>query len=292
MKEKLKILSVILTASIAYCVILGLIFASNKHIPADSDKVSDCAQLPIIMYHSVLKDTDLSGKFTVTPDTVSRDITYLKNNGYSFISLGELLEYVYNGAPLPEKPVMLTFDDGFYNNLGYVLPILKKYDAKAVIAVVGKYTDDYTQSNVANLTYGYLRWSDIYELIESGRIDIANHSYNFHSNTNGRNGSKRKRYEDKAAYKQIFVKDTEKAQQCFSDHTGYTPIAYTYPFGAYSEETTKYLKDMGFKMSFSCNEGINLITNNPDCLFLLKRYNRPYGINTEDYFKRILKSKD
>ena len=47
------------------------------------------------------------------------------------------------------------------------------------------------------------------------------------------------------------------------------PIIYTYPFGAYSEETTDMLKSMGFKMSLTCNEGINHITD-ADSLFMLK----------------------
>ena len=68
--------------------------------------------------------------------------------------------------------------------------------------------------------------------------------------------------------------------------TGFAPIIYTYPFGAYSEETTDMLKSMGIKMSLTCNEGINHITD-ADSLFMLKRYNRPSGISTADFFAKM-----
>lgn len=287
MRKKIKILSVIMFVSILYCCILAIFFHSAVHMPALSGNADDQIKIPIIMYHSVLKDTNLSGKYVITPDVLEEDIKYLKNNGYQFVSAQNLIDYIDSDSPLPQKPVMLTFDDGFYNNYGYVKPILEKYDAKAVISVVGSYTDEYSESNIANLTYGYLRWNDIYDMFLDDRIEIANHSYDFHSNNKGRNGSKRKKGEGTEEYKQIFYNDTKKAQDRFLDKTGFCPVVYTYPFGAYSKETTDILKEMGFRMSFSCDEGINTITKNPDCLFLLKRYNRPSGIVTDNFFDNI-----
>lgn len=288
MIKKLKILSAVLFVSVLYCCILGMLFNNISTVPVLSTNASEGVQLPVIMYHSVLKDTEMSGKYVVTPDTLKNDIQYLKNNGYTFVSAQELINYTENSGVLPDKPVLLTFDDGFYNNYGYVKPILEKYGAKAVISVVGSYTDEYSESNIANMTYGYVRWSDVYDMFLSSRIEIGNHSYDFHSNNNGRNGSKRNKGEDINAYKKVFYDDTKKAQDRFMTKTGFSPYIYTYPFGAYSEETTDILKDMGFKMSLSCNEGINSITKDPDSLFLLKRYNRPSGISTQDFFAKIL----
>lgn len=242
--------------------------------------------MPIIMYHSVLKDTDLSGKYIVTPDTLKNDINFLKNKGYTFVSAQELIDYTNGTSKLPDKPIMLTFDDGFYNNYGYVMPILSEYDAKAVISVVGSYTDEYSKSNIANMTYGYVRWSEVYDMFIDKRVEVGNHSYDFHSNSQGRNGSKRNSGESEDTYRNIFVADTQKAQDRFMTKTGFAPIIYTYPFGAYSEETTDMLKSMGFKMSLTCNEGINHITD-ADSLFMLKRYNRPSGISTADFFAKM-----
>lgn len=285
MFNKLKTLSAVLIVSILYCSIWGIIFGSFSNSPTFSENLNKEVDLPIIMYHSVLKDTSLSGKYVITPKTLENDIDYLKEKGYTFVSSSDVVAFTEGKCSLPSKPVMLTFDDGFYNNYGYVMPILAKKNAKAVISVVGSYTDEYSKSNIANMTYGYLRWSEIYEMFLSKQIEIGNHSYNFHSNTNGRNGSKRKYGEGENDYISIFSSDTQKAQNRFMEKTGFMPFIYTYPFGAYSEETTPVLKDMGFKMSFTCSEGINKITD-ADSLFLLKRYNRPSGISSADFFEK------
>lgn len=248
---------------------------------------TDGIDLPVLMYHSVLKDTDLSGQYVVTPSEVRADIDYLKANGYTTVSVENLVGYVEYGAPLPEKPIMLTFDDGCYNNYGYIAPMLEETDTCAVFCIVGEYTDEYSKNDVESLAYGYMRWKDLADLAKNPRVELANHSYGFHSYDKGRNGSKRNEGEDIDEYKEIFRADTQKNQDCFINNSGYEPYIYTYPFGAYSEESVDILKSMGFKAVLSCTEGINSITRDPDCLFLLKRYNRPSGILSTDVFAKF-----
>lgn len=244
-------------------------------------------EMPVIMYHSVLKDTNLSGKYVITPVQLDDDLKHIENLGYTTVSMDTVISYVKNGTPIPEKPILLTFDDGCYNNYIYALEIIEAHNAHAVFCIVGEYTDQYTQSDVANLTYGYMRWQDINELIKNPHAEVANHSYGFHSHSNGRNGSKRNSGEDSNEYREIFRKDTEKAQNCFISNTGFAPYIYAYPFGAYSPESFDILKEMGFEATLSCNEGINVLTNNSECLYLLKRYNRPSGISSADFFAKI-----
>ena len=287
MRKKLIPVVLIVTLSVVYCVILGKFLGNISHRPVFQNS-SDTRELLIIMYHSVLRDKSLSGKYVVTPDELKSDIEYLKKNEYTFVSAQELIDFAESGSLLPDKPVLLTFDDGHYNQFGYVMPILEETGANAVVSVVGSYTDEYSEKNIKNMTYGYLRWSEVYDMFLSNRTEVGNHSYNFHSNTNGRNGSKKKKWESAEDYKKIFTEDTMKAQDRFMTKTGFSPVIYTYPFGAYSEETTDMLKDMGFKMSLTCTEGINIISHNPDSLFLLKRYNRPGNISSERFFEKIL----
>lgn len=287
MVRKIKIFSVVIFVSLFYCFILGMLFQNISAVPVFYAP-SNGVKVPVIMYHSVLKDTARSGKYVVTPDTLTNDIKYLKSKGYTFVSAQELIDYSEHGTLLPEKPVLLTFDDGHYNFYGYVMPILEENGANAVVSVVGSYTDEFSESNIKNMSYGYVRWSEVYDMFLSSRVEVGNHSYDFHGSKNGREGSKRKRDESLDAYKQVFVSDTEKAQNRFMTKTGFTPVIYTYPLGAYSEETTEWLKEMGFKMSFSCTEGVNLVTRDPNSLFLLKRFNRPSGISSERFFSRIL----
>lgn len=244
--------------------------------------------LPILMYHSVLQNPQRTGKYVITPKKFEEDIIYLKNNGYETVSLKQVIKYVYHGEPLPEKPILLTFDDGMYNNLEYVLPILEKHDACAVFAVVGSYTDEYSESNVTNPNYSYLRWCDIAELMETERVEFASHSYDLHNISAKRYGTAKNKSESSLDFISLFHEDTQKMQSAFKTNCIFTPYAYAYPLGNFSKESERVLKKTGFLASFSCIEGINILTqNDPDCLFLLKRYNRDGRLSTQNFFKKI-----
>lgn len=168
--------------SIYLCIILMFscvyIYTSVKA----SEKVG--VKVPIIMYHSILKSK--SGDYIVSPETFEEDLQYIKEKGYTTIVISDLIEYVYNNTPLPEKPIIITFDDGYYNNYGYAIPLLKKHDMKAVISIVGEYTDTFSKTDEANLNYGYLRWIDIAKLVDEDTVEFQNHTYNLHKILNGR----------------------------------------------------------------------------------------------------------
>lgn len=244
--------------------------------------------LPILMYHSVLKDQQRTGKYIIPPKKFEEDVLYLKSNGYEPVSLKQVIKYVYHGEPLPEKPVLLTFDDGMYNNYEYVLPILEKHDVCAVFAVVGSYTDEYSESNVTNPNYSYLRWCDITRLMETERVEFASHSYDLHSLSAKRQGTAKVKNESSLDFISLFHEDTQKMQSAFKENCTFTPYAYAYPLGNFSKESERVLKKTGFLASFSCIEGINIITQgDPGCLFLLKRYNRDGRLSTEKFFQKI-----
>ena len=83
-------------------------------------------ELPIIMYHHILKEKSKQGKFVVSPDEFEADLKYLKKNGYTAITADTLIRYHEDGEPLPDKPVMITFDDGYLSYLEYAVPLLEK----------------------------------------------------------------------------------------------------------------------------------------------------------------------
>ena len=249
----------------------------------------DYIEVPIIMYHSILKDPSRSNKYTVTPTVLEEDLKYIKDKGYTTVTITDLISYVYDNKPLPENPIVLTFDDGHYNNYGYLFPLLEKYDMKAVISIVGSYTDKFTETDEANLNYSYLRWKDIKELMDTGRIEFQNHTYNLHSMNNGRNGCKKTSSESAEHYSNFLSNDLNKLQEEFRNNcNGYQPNTFTYPFGAVSKESNSIVKDLGFKASLSCTSGINIITKDPNCLYLLKRNNRVPEISTEQFFMKLL----
>ena len=269
---------------VIFFILLILLSMLISFVTANSEEY---VEVPIIMYHSVLKDISRSNKYTITPPTLEEDLKYISTNGYNTITISDLISYVYDNKELPEKPIIITFDDGHYNNYGYVYPLIEKYNMKAVISIVGSYTDKFSETNEANLNYSYLRWKDINELISTGRIEFQNHTYNLHNNTHGRIGAKKKKGESDEEYKKILEEDINKLQNEFKENTGYTPTCFTYPFGGISNSSIEIIKELGFKASLSCEEGINKITKNPNSLYLLKRYNRPSFMSTYNFFQKF-----
>lgn len=241
--------------------------------------------LPILMYHSVLKDPSKTGKYVITPESLEEDLQYLRQHGYQTVVMQDVIDFVYNGVPLPEKPVVLTFDDGFYNNLTYLLPLLIEYDMKAIVAPVGEYTEQFSENPDPNPAYAYLSWDDISTLEESGHVEIQNHSYSMHAQT-GRHGTLRKSNESMDEYQITLQKDLQKMQDLLTEHCEITPTTFVYPFGQICEGSLPVVKEMGFLASFSCYERANYLTNDPDCLYELGRYNRSGLETTEKIMKK------
>ncbi len=266
-------------------VLASLFFASLD--VETSAEVDVGVRVPILMYHSVLKDPAAAGKYVVSPAMLEADLLWLKKNGYTTVLSCDLADYVQNKKPLPEKPVMLTFDDGHANNLLYVLPLLEKYDMRAVICVVGKYCEAYSAADDHNPSYAYLSWEEIKKLNESGRVEIANHSYDMHAQ-DGRKGTMKKAFESKEAYAAALRADLEKTQNLLYTHCAVTPIAFSYPFGSVCTDSVEVVRDAGFLVSFGCAEKVNYITDAAS-LYCLGRFNRPSGIATDAFMERIQK---
>ena len=273
---------------ISYIAVIAVIIASfgfikfqsrNEALPSSSESSVDSDCVPVIMYHNIMKENKKNSRFIITDKQFEEDLKYLKENGYETIVMQDLINYVYNDTPLPEKPIMLTFDDGYYNNYVYAYPMLKNYGFKGVLSIIGYYTDMYTENGEQNENYSHVTWKDVNEMLNSGVFEFQNHSYNLHTLNNGRNGSKKKKGESKEAYKKTLTEDLTTLQNEFTKHTGKSLTTYTYPFGSVSNDSFDIIKEIGFKGSFSCESGVNTITKNPDCLYMLKRTIRTPGIS-------------
>lgn len=248
-------------------------------------KENESATVVILMYHSLLKDPARHGKYVVSPDLFESDLKYLKEHGYSFVGIQELIDFVYSGAPLPKKSVVITFDDGYYNNYLYAYPLLEKYDAKMVISVIGKYTDLY-DGEKPNAYYSHVTWDMINEMLASGRVEIGNHTYSMHTNGE-RRGSKKIKGETDEHYSKILTEDIGKLQAEMFEHTGTYPSVYTYPFGAISNASFGIIADMGFLASLSCAEKPSTVTRGkPESLRCLGRFLRPTKISSADFFEK------
>lgn len=264
-----------------------LVVIMSFNVEDISDAVPAAARpsvrLPVLMYHKVLKNRNSLGKYTVLPSELEADLIYMKEHGYTTVTVEDLVAYVYNDVSLPEKPIMLTFDDGFRSYYTYVLPLLEKYESKAVMSIIGEYVDKSSEDKNLN---PYLNWSQVEELQASPYVEIQNHSYAMHK-LNNRVGCTILDGESYDEYKKVIVNDVGYLQLLISGKTGYTPSAFTYPFGAMCKECKKILREMGFLASLSSTSGVNILTGDEDDLYELKRINRPSGINHDEFFKML-----
>lgn len=244
--------------------------------------------VPILMYHSIYEDTQSKNTFVLSPKALEQDLKYLQDNGFETVLIQDLIAYTENNVPLPEKPVVLTFDDGYLNNKTNVLPLLEKYNMCAVISVVGEFTDTFSETEDLNPRYSHITWDDIAALEETGRIEIGSHTYNLHHD-GARQGAKKKSGESAEAYKSMLRRDLLALQQTLSEKSGVLPVTFAYPYGHVSEESLDVIKEVGFKASMSCYEKMNYVTHDASCLYLLGRYNRPSGVSTQDFMVKVLR---
>lgn len=250
------------------------------------DGKGDKVDVPILMYHNIFRSGNTHGDYIVSEAAFEKDLKFLSENGYTAIFMQDLINYTEGKGNLPEKPVILTFDDGYFNNCSYAFPLLKKYNSKAVISIIGYYTDLYTESPDENPQYSHLTWNDIKAMMKSGYVEFQNHSYNLHTTDKGRNGTKKKKGESLEEYQAVLTEDLGKLQDAFLSNTGYAPNTFTYPFGSVSNDSFDIIKEMGFKASLSCESGMNHISRDPDDLFMLKRYLRTPKKSAADLLKK------
>lgn len=272
-------------ASIVFLITCSVIYFSPLVTKAEETKGRP---VPIIMYHQITKKSSRRGKYTVMYDEFKNDMLYLKEKGYTTINMSDLISYVNGEKTLPEKPIIITLDDGFESVYAYVFPLLKELDMCAVASIVGEYTNFFTENPDHNITYSYLDWHEVKELVKSDVIEIQNHSYDLHKNDNNRKGISNKKDENVASYNTEVGADILKMQELMQKKTGYKPNTLTLPFGAYRKETIDLAKSLGFDAVLLCEEKINRIEiGDTDSLYRLGRYNRPSSVSTERFFADI-----
>ncbi|MCD7857217.1 MAG: polysaccharide deacetylase family protein [Clostridiales bacterium] len=242
--------------------------------------------VPILMYHSILgyyRDND----YCLSARQFEGDLAWLKAHGYETVFVSDLADYVLEGGPLPEKPVVVTLDDGFLNGLTTGLPLLEEYDMKAVVSVVGSYTERAVAEADPNPSYAYLTWEDIRTLSASGRVEIGSHTWDMHSLDGGRKGAGKAPGEAAADYQAALGEDLARLQTLLTERSGVTPTTFAYPYGATCPEALPVLQALGFTAALTCEEHINCLTGDPAQLFSLGRFNRPANLTTEGYMARV-----
>lgn len=242
-------------------------------------------QLPVLMYHSIY--TAVPSEYAVTTDQLESDLVWLKQHGYTAVTGEMLCDYTDGKGSLPAHPVLITLDDGFYNNYSELLPLLQTYDMHAIVSVVGSYTDMQAEKDAHNPNFSYLTWEEMRLLHESGRVEIGNHTYGMHTFGKGRNGCAKRPEETAEQYTAALSADIGTLQTALHRQTGMQPFIFAYPFGAVSRESIPVLREAGFRITLTCREIINTITRDPACLYGLGRFNRSGFYSTEQYMQIV-----
>ena len=248
------------------------------------------ANLEILMYHHI--DDELKpSKTVVSRERFEEHLAALGQAGYTAVSAGDLLDFVERGKPLPEKAVMITFDDGYLSNYEHALPILAKYGMKALVSPVGismgsdKYrnTDRYTE-------LPHFGWEQAREMAESGVFEIGAHSYDMHLYPPAepepeacREGVLRMPRETESHYIAALREDIGTFVRDYEQGMGSRPLVYAYPYGKYEKLADAMILEYGFKISFITEAGRNeIIKGLPQSLYRLLRYTVSGEMSGED----------
>ena len=240
-----------------------------------ADEIS--AQVPILMYHHLSED--VTNSEMVSPEQFEAQIRALSEAGYTGVSFDELQAYVLRGEPLPEKPVVITFDDGYRSNYTLAYPILQKYGMEATIFAIGVSfgTDHYKDTDYAITPH--FGAAEAAEMTASGLISIQSHTYDMHQWPPYETGSAVRENilqlssESEEAYVQALTEDFTRSRALLEDATGRPVDVLAYPAGQYSTLTQVTLQSLGVHVTLSTNPGVNTVVKGlPQTLYAMLRF--------------------
>ena len=185
--------------------------------------------IPVLMYHNIdyvfSKDQSLS---STTPTSFENHLKTFKEKGYTSISVKDYIRSKSGEYTLPEKPFIITFDDGYLSNYSRAFPLLKEYGFKASIFVV-------TGSvGVSDIAFPHFNWAVAREMSKSDYIEILSHT-NSHLDLTTLTGGK-------------LMFELRRSKAVIEQQLGTKCYAIAAPFGRYNEETVLAAQSAGYKL--------------------------------------------
>ncbi len=233
--------------------------AKDQNIRAfdEGSLVNDNRGVPVLYYHSVKESAD--NEVTITSEMLKMQLKYIKDQGYVTLTLRELKEYLLDNTPIPQKSIVITFDDGYMDNYYNAFPILKDLNIRATIFCI-----------TSNLDGSYYLSNDAINEMSTYGIDIQSHTVN-HPNL------------DKMTYDEQFY-ELKESKKTLESITGKEVDSIAYPFGDLNDDSIKAAKDAGYTLGFTTRRGLSDRDDNPlklDRIYISSKYD----MNT---FKEIL----
>ncbi len=233
------------------------------------------ANVPIIMYHNITEDGE--GDMNMTPEQFESHLMRLAAEGYTTVTFDDLYDYVTYGVDLPEKPVIITFDDGYTSNYEYAYPLLQKYGMNATVFVIGSSIGKDTYKDTAEPINPHFDEEQIQEMIASGIIDVGSHTYDMHQSESYETGDARTtmaqlKGESETEYLEAIRSDIVRSKEQLREITGEEVRVLSFPQGYYNDNILAVLREEGVVMSVSTNWGVATVVKGLEqSLYAMKR---------------------
>jgi biofilm PGA synthesis lipoprotein PgaB len=235
-----------------------------------SNLVWSQSNFKVLSFHDIVPAmTENSEIDDVTADNLINYFSWLKVNGYNVISIQDILTAKKTGKPLPEKSIVLSFDDGYKSFYTYVMPLLKAFNYPATLAIVGSWLEVPENGTVlyADKLVPRSKFLSIKELQEVSRsklVEIASHTYDLHhgilGNIEGNMmpalttfefNKNTLQYESDTHYLNRIKSDLIKNNAWIKKHTGISPRVVVWPYGRYNQVAQSMAKDLGMDMALT-----------------------------------------
>lgn len=184
--------------------------------------------VPVLNYHRI--DSGIRHSLVVPPEEFKKQMQYLHNEGYHSITLDELYDYVTKGTELPDKPVLITFDDGYIDNYQHAMPILKEYNMKATLFMISG-------------SVGENRFVGLEQLkeMQANGIDIQSHTVN---------------HKDLRHMSLQQARDELVSSKAVLEDSMKHPVRYiAYPGGFTNKDIDTIAEESGYRMAFNVKAG-------------------------------------
>lgn len=210
-----------------------------------------------------------------------QQLSWIEQNGYHPISLQQIVDARAGKKPLPDKAVLLTFDDGFESMYTQVFPLLKQFNYPALIAIVGDWIQ--TPQNQA-VQFGdihvsrdqFVNWDQVREMMKSGLVEVASHTHSLHqgipANPQGNlmpaavsrfYSPQNTQYENDADYAKRVKDDLKRSAELIERETGKRPRAIVWPYGANNQLANRLAAEVGMPISLNLEPGPNTPDDDP-----------------------------
>ncbi|HZG38167.1 MAG TPA: polysaccharide deacetylase family protein [Nodosilinea sp.] len=209
------------------------------------------ARVPVLMYHDVLDPPEVF--FDLTPADFEAHLQTILDNGLTPISPDQLVQHLRTGAPLPEKPVLLTFDDGYVGHFEHVLPLLQKYQVPATFFVFPGKVD----GEVAGRST--LTWEQLKTMAADPLVTIASHSVTHPPDL-------------RPLGDEDLVYEVVESKRRLESELG-IPIRYfSYPTGYYDERVAQAVADAGYLAAFTMRQENEQFAGASESLLAIERF--------------------